>query len=78
MFWINTATICLGKKETRADKLRSIVAQMEYSYQIRKWTDSNVPFTTHLYIPETHPLTRATFHECEDEGHVFKVHAHAV
>ena len=38
----------IGKKETRADKIRTIVAQMEYSYQIRKWTDSGVPFTTHL------------------------------
>lgn len=62
-----------GKKETRADKLRSIVAQMEYSHHIRKWTANNVPFTRHLYVPEVHPLTSATFHEREGEGHVFKV-----
>ena len=63
-----------GKEETRADKLRSIVAQMEYSYQIHKWVEKGVPFSTNLYVPETHPLTLAQFHEREDERHVFKVH----
>ena len=75
LFYILNDVVSIGKKGTRADKLRSIVAQMEYSHQTHKWTDSNVPFTTHLYVPETHPLTLATFHEREDEGHVFKVYA---
>lgn len=66
---LNTA----GKEETQEDKLRSTVAQMEYRHQIHQWVEKGVPFTTHLYVPETHPLTRATFHEREDEGHVFKV-----
>ena len=66
--------IATGKKETTADDLRSIVAQMEYSYQIRLWTGKNVPFTTHLYVPKAHSITRPTSHEREGEGHVFKVH----
>ncbi len=46
---------------------------MEYSYEIRKWEEKGVPFRTHLYVPEVHPVTKARFHEREDEGHVFKV-----
>ena len=34
-----------------------------------------VPFSTHIYVPETHPVTNMPFHEREDEGHVCKVHA---
>ena len=63
-----------GKEETKDNKLRSIVAQMEYRHQIHQWVEKGVPFSTHLYVPEVHPLTRATFHDREDEGHVFKVH----
>lgn len=63
-----------GKSETHADKLRSIIAQMEFSYQVCRWNDEEgVPFRTHLYVPEKHPITKQYFHEREDEGHVFKV-----
>ena len=68
--------IIIGRPETRADKLRSIVAQMIYAHAIDCWDKNGVPFRTHMYIPEVHPLTLAPFHEREDEGHVFKVHAH--
>ena len=62
----------------RANKLRSIVAQMEYSHQIYKWTNNHMPFTTHLYVPETHPLTWAICHEREDEGHLFNVQMYTI
>ena len=53
--------------------LRSILAQLEFAYQIRHWEDQGVPFRTHLHIPEHHPHTGTMFCEREDEGHVFKV-----
>lgn len=59
-----------GKTETAIDKLRSILAQMEYSYQVRSWSDKGVPFRTHIYV---HHLTGERFHKREDEAHVFKV-----
>ena len=32
-----------------------------------------MPFRSHIYVPEIHPVTECEFHEREDEGHVFKV-----
>lgn len=63
----------IGKSETQADKLRSILAQIEYAYQIDYWESEGVPFRTHLHVPEDHPLTGHMFCEREDEGHVLKV-----
>ena len=55
--------------------LRSILAQMEYSYRVCYYHDEKgVPFRTHLYVPETHPDTGQGFCEREDEGNVFKVY----
>ena len=53
--------------------MRSILAQMEYSYRIRYYDEQGVCFKTHLYVPEDHPETGLGFCEREDEGHVFKV-----
>ena len=50
-------------RETRADKLRSIVAQMVYADMIDKWNQQGVPFRKHLYVPEIHPITKTQFHE---------------
>ncbi|XP_065893229.1 uncharacterized protein [Dysidea avara] len=61
-----------GKDETRVEKLRSLLAQLEYKYLINDWHSKGVPFKDHLYVPEVHPLTGAGFCEREDEGHVFK------
>ena len=52
-------------RETRADKLRSIFAQMTYTYMIDQWDKEGVPFCKHLYVPEIHPITQAQFHERE-------------
>ena len=62
-----------GKSETYCDMLRSILAQLDYSYQINHWNSVGVPFKDHLHVPEVHPLTGVLFCEREDEGHVFKV-----
>ena len=63
-----------GKTEVQADKLRSILSQLEYQYQIDLWETKGVPFRTHLHVPEEHPLTGSLFCEREDEGNVFKVY----
>lgn len=63
--------------ESLASKLRSIIGQLEYSYEVRRWDgELGVPFRTHFYVPEKHPFTQVDFHEREDEGHVFKVSIH--
>ena len=59
--------------EDDGDKLRSILAQMEYTFLINHWENRGVPFKTHLHVPEEHPITGQVFCEREDEGHVFKV-----
>ncbi len=63
----------LGKEEDDADKLRSILAQLEYTYDVKQWVSKGVPFDTNLYVPEIHPVTEVGFCEREDEGHILKV-----
>lgn len=70
--WI-TMYLIIGKDETFVDKLRSILAQLEFSMLIKEWASMGVPFHEHLYVPEVHPITGTIFCEMEDEGHVFKV-----
>ena len=53
--------------------MRSIMAQLEYTYQINTWHTKGVPFKHHVYVPEIHPTTGIEFCEREDEGHAFKV-----
>ena len=62
-----------GRDETEVDMLRSILAQLEYRYQVRTWDTAGVPFRTCMYVPEIHPATKAEFHEREDFAHVLKV-----
>ncbi len=59
--------------EKREEKLKSILAQLEYTYRVRSWDEKGVPFCAFVYVPEMHPVTGAPFHEREDEGHVLKV-----
>ena len=68
-----TSTNITGKDETMVEQLRSIMAQLEYKYQIDTWNDKGVLFKDRLYVPEIHPETKVEFCEREDEGHVFKV-----
>ena len=62
-----------GKSETKVDMLRSVFAQLDYSYQINRWDSLGVPFKTHLHVPERHPDIDSVFCERVDEDHVFKV-----
>ena len=71
--------MCLpGKDESKVEKLRSILAQLEYNYQINHWNSKGVPFKDHLYVAEVHPVTGIPFCEREDEGHIFKVHVYHI
>ena len=63
----------IGKSESFTQKLRSILAQFEFAHEVRKWQAKGVPFQTHLYVPEIHPVTQMPFCEREDEAHVLKV-----
>ena len=48
--------------------LCSILALLEYRHQVMEWEEKGVPFRSHAYVPEVHPLTKTDFHEREDEG----------
>lgn len=50
-------------KETYADTLRSVLAQLEYMYQVLKHEAMGVHFRTHLYVPEINSITGAEYHE---------------
>lgn len=63
----------IGKTEDLLEMLRSILAQLHFKHEILEWEKRGVPFRTHIYVPEVHPLTHCPFHEREDEAHVFKV-----
>jgi len=65
-------SISIGKTETKVKKLRSIIAQLDYTYQINQFSLKGVPlnFNEHLDVPEIHP---SGFCEREDKAHVFKV-----
>ncbi|XP_065911420.1 uncharacterized protein [Dysidea avara] len=67
-----------GKDETKAEKLKSILAQLEYKHQVDLWKSKGVPFKEHLYVPEIHPKTGLGFCEREDEGHVLKRIGHSL
>ena len=65
--------LILGLKQQFVDDIRSILAQLEFTFEVRRWDMQGVPSRTQLYVPEEHPLTEVGFCEREDEGHVFKV-----
>ena len=59
-------------EETHEDKLRSIIAQLEYSYEVCDYDKKGIPFRTYMYVPEKHPITGSEYHE-RDDAHVLKV-----
>lgn len=63
----------LGQTETEADMLRSILAQLEFSYLVREFDKKGIPFRSHLHCPEVHSETGKVFCEREDAAHVLKV-----
>ena len=52
-------TLCCAEwpTETDEDKLRSILAHLEYSHQVLEYDKAGVPFRTYMYVPEIHPVT---------------------
>ena len=69
----STLIFPIDDEEDLVSKLRAILAQLEFSYEIKQWDQKDVPFSTYFYIPEVHPETNQHFLEQEDEAHVFKV-----
>jgi hypothetical protein len=61
-----------GHTESETDMMRSILAQLEYKYEICRYDRLGIPFRQHVYVPETHAVTSHTYHEREDEAHVLK------
>ena len=59
--------------ETEVEMLRSISAQLEFTYTICHYDEGGVPFRTYLRVPEVHPDTGEVFMEREDEGYILKV-----
>ena len=51
------------ESETISEKLRSILAQLEYAYHIRAWTSKGVPLSMYFYVPEILPETGTVFLE---------------
>jgi hypothetical protein len=62
----------VGREETTLEKIRSILAQLEYRYLVEYWEMKGV---SNIHVPEVHPLTGLMFCEREDEGHVLKVYS---
>ena len=54
---------CIGKDETKAEKLRSILAQLEYAHTVNLFYSKGSHFKDHLYALEIHPITGVEF--CE-------------
>ena len=50
---------------------KSILAQLEFQYEILEWEKKGIPFRSHVYVPEVHPLTGVPFLERKDEAHLF-------
>jgi hypothetical protein len=70
------------KDEKEVDQLRSILAQKEFTYEVRHLdSEKSLPFRTHLYVAESIPLPGLSeeeqrlfpYHEREDEPHLLKV-----
>ncbi len=61
------------KDEAIADKLRSILAQLEFSKTTKEYNQKGVAFCTHLHVPEIHLDTGYSWYEREDPAHVLKV-----
>ena len=66
-------SINVGKLEGFEDKLRALLTQFHYTYEIRKFEAQGIPFNVYMYIPEHHPGTNDVFFEREDEAYLIKV-----
>ena len=51
-------SIGTGVEEGDVDKLRSILAQLEFQHLVESWEREGVPFTSHLHVSGIRELTR--------------------
>ena len=63
----------VGVDEDLCAKMKSILSQMEYGYQISGWVSKGVRFDYHLYVPEVHSDSGSLYYENEDDAHILKV-----
>ena len=63
----------IGESEGPVEQMRSILAQFDFVYTLKRYEIQGVPFRTYLYVPEEHPETKSVFYEREDEAHLIKV-----
>ncbi len=74
MFLINMCILlATGKEELVDDKMRSILAQFEYSKRIKEYVRQGIPFNCHLIVPEVHKHTGHVICHREDGAHLLKV-----
>ena len=63
----------MQEKQSTADKLRSVLAQLEFSYRIRHYHDELEYFSDTTSMCPRYTVTHLPICEREDEGHVLKV-----
>ncbi|XP_064405363.1 uncharacterized protein LOC135350489 isoform X1 [Halichondria panicea] len=61
-----------GKEELLDDKMRSILAQFEYSKRIKEYVGQGIPFNCHLIVPEVHKHIGHVICHREDGAHLLK------
>ena len=63
----------VGKPEGFEDKLRSILAQFHYVFEIRNFATQGIPFNLYMYVPERPPEINDVSFEKENEAHLINV-----
>ena len=61
------------KSEIPLEMLKSILAQLEFQYEILEWEKKGIPFHSYVVCARSPSSNCVPFYECEDEAHVFKV-----
>ena len=55
--WYTWCIVVIGETESYQDKMRSILAQFEFTKKIREFESKGVSFGTYMYVPEKYPDT---------------------
>ena len=53
------------EEESEAQKLWSVLSQLEYTFTVRQYDTKGMPFCTHLHVPGVNQITGEVF--CEKE-----------
>jgi len=65
-------------RESLLDKLRSVVATCRFRANIEYWKERGADFSSHLYVPESDPVTEEERHDRGDHNHLFRRMAKSV